>query len=371
MKNTGIAWLDLNFYLDRAYEAFSIPIKKDGYCFLRALQKIVNLDHNLGVTLSSLESYVFSNFEKNFENYAEFFSRTSHTELINQAKRYLQTSVYCSDAVDLMISGAVNSLGANVNIFQSYCGEIQVLQYKKKEAKKTFNLKLHEDHYEAILTKRGYSSADVYSLLAACEDEAEEKPRCLPSYSEVTKRRLKLSRKKTSSGTSSQLFVPAYVSQVKQPEILPNTTFQEEKEEGGWMKIRPRKKTNRLSRKKPHTEAVQKKSPPHTSQPLKKPQEQEEMKERQPGTEFNKNERRTSNSQDKRHSGHKKFSHDFNNNKVSESEDSLQDKSSESLPSINQLSTSAQNKKQKFSQEQDLSEDFCIPETQITSEEKV
>ncbi len=179
-----VPWEQLNEYLDSGFSAFPIHIKRDGYCFLKSIQKILKYNHQTDVKLGNLKNFLMSSFVDNAPAYKNFFIGGTLDTAVEQLVRYFEEGAYYAEAVDLLISATVNTLNANVIIFQKYRGNVQMMKYMKKSAGKTLHLLFHGEHYQAIIEKQTRNLVECLHIMAVEEQEASS------TYSTVAKRRL-------------------------------------------------------------------------------------------------------------------------------------------------------------------------------------
>ncbi len=132
------------------------------------------------------------NFEENKQAYKNFFIGGSLDLAVKQLDEYFDSGVWCSEAVDLLVSATINALNANVMIFQCYQDHVQTVTYTKPHAVKTFHLVFHHDHYQAVLLSQKMDSLTQMHVMQIEDEEANADVSSIStantSYSAIMKR---------------------------------------------------------------------------------------------------------------------------------------------------------------------------------------
>ena len=152
--NLDIPWDQLCIYVYNLRHQV-IPVRVNGFCFLKAVDMVLSCDHNEVVTFDNMESTILGHLVANVKYYKLF-----HTgDILKDAQRYFKFGMYCDNVHDLIIVATASALKLNLTIYQKGLKEnIHILKHNTHAICKEVHLKFTCDpsnvannHYEAML----------------------------------------------------------------------------------------------------------------------------------------------------------------------------------------------------------------------------
>ena len=142
------------------------PVSGNGFCFINAVAKCVQVDHGIKMQLSEGINIIVQNLLENHQNYVDFHTVSAERDklvtnsdmLINESMDFFNSRNYNNDVVDFSVIIIADALGLDLYIYQNYRGKIQVSKYSGGPISKPVYLKFtHDDvkpignHYDSII----------------------------------------------------------------------------------------------------------------------------------------------------------------------------------------------------------------------------
>ena len=153
-------WVNLPDYLSSQHMEV-IPIRGDGFCFLTAVAKVLEVDHKITIPVEKAMEKMMKFLCEHFEKYTGYHQQkselTAGDTLISDVIEFFASRNYNTNIVDLLMQITTDSLDLDLNIFQNNSGQIQVFNFTSTNAYYTINLKFSHNpkhpqgnHYDAI-----------------------------------------------------------------------------------------------------------------------------------------------------------------------------------------------------------------------------
>ena len=180
-------WVNLAEYLSvRQMEVK--PVRGDGFCFLGAVTKVLEVDHKLIVPVQKAMEKIMKFLCENFERYTAYHQQkselTAGDTLISDVIEFFSSHNYNTNIMDLLMQITTDCLDLDLNIFQNNAGQIQVYNFTTSNACYKVNLKFTHDlkhpqgnHFDAI-TK-------IPAVSTLKEHTKKEKSNTIPSSTAV------------------------------------------------------------------------------------------------------------------------------------------------------------------------------------------
>ena len=180
-------WVNLAEYLSvRQMEVK--PVRGDGFCFLGAVTKVLEVDHKVIVPVQKAMEIIMKFLCENFERYTAYHQQkselTAGDTLISDVIEFFSSRNYNTNIVDLLMQITTDCLDLDLNIFQNNAGQIQGYNFTTSNACYKVNLKFTHDlkhpqcnHYDTI-TK-------IPAVSTLKEHTKKEKSNTIPSSTGV------------------------------------------------------------------------------------------------------------------------------------------------------------------------------------------
>ena len=153
LNRSEVPWSELDKALaDFNYEVS--PAKKDGFCFLSALQECLLRDHAMNISLDDIKKLLISEIYQNNYTYEEAYDGGSIYNMLMGLNAYVFNGNWAQNIVDIAVFGAANALGLNICIFKNVNN--RALLYFIKSANpstRDIYMKLDHEHYDSIVWK--------------------------------------------------------------------------------------------------------------------------------------------------------------------------------------------------------------------------
>ena len=106
-------WDQLCFYIYNLSSQIT-PVRADGFCFLHAVEMVLNMDHDEVVTFDSMESTILDHLAAS-ANYYKLF----HTgNVLKDTEGYFKFRMYCENVLNLIVVATARALMLNLTIYQ-------------------------------------------------------------------------------------------------------------------------------------------------------------------------------------------------------------------------------------------------------------
>ena len=180
-------WVNLAEYLS-VHQMEVKPVRGDGFCFLGAVSKVLEVDHKVIVPVQKAMEKIMKFLCENFERYTAYHQQkselTAADTLISDVIEFFSSRNYNTNSMDLLMQITTDCLDLDLNIFQNNAGQIQVYNFTTTNACYKVNLKFTHDlkhpqgnHYDAI-TK-------IPAVSTLKEHSKKEKSNTIPSSTAV------------------------------------------------------------------------------------------------------------------------------------------------------------------------------------------
>ena len=129
------------------------PTKKDGYCFIAALHKCLQHDHQSSMSMDMLKEKLDHEIYKHVEDYRHLYTGTTR-EMLAALDNYLQKGDWAQKIVDIVVIAATKCLSVNICIFKKVNNRAMYyfLPANRPLARDIY-LKYDHEHYDAIVWK--------------------------------------------------------------------------------------------------------------------------------------------------------------------------------------------------------------------------
>ena len=165
-------WCDLSHYLFINHRQV-VRIRGDGFCFLHAISKCLEIDHYFPIDTDTIINHVTEHILENYKKYLPFFAgipnfdqRVSPQDLMcSQALEFFTSRNFNQDVVDILVKVTCDALGLDLVIYQQSEGNIMMVEINGDGVeRKQIKLKFSHDnktgggnHYDSIVNSRKYS----------------------------------------------------------------------------------------------------------------------------------------------------------------------------------------------------------------------
>ena len=113
------------------------PVSDNGFCFLNAVAKRLQVGHGIKIQLSEAINIIVQYLLENHQNYVDFHTVSAKRDklvtnsdmLLNEAMDFFNIRDYNKDVVYLLVTITADALGLDLFIYQNNRGKIQVLKY--------------------------------------------------------------------------------------------------------------------------------------------------------------------------------------------------------------------------------------------------
>ena len=175
------------------------PIRGDGFCFLGAVSKVLEVDCKVIVPVQKAMDKIMKFLCENFERYTAYhqqkFELTAGDTLISDVIEFFSSCNYNTNIVDLLMQITTDCLDLDLNIFQNNAGQIQVYNLTTSNACYKVNFKFTHDlkhpqgnHYDAITKIPAVSTLKVLADVSdfyGWQPTKKEKSNTIPSSTAV------------------------------------------------------------------------------------------------------------------------------------------------------------------------------------------
>ena len=122
-------WVNLSEYLS-LHQMEVKAIKGDGFCFLCAVTKVLEVDHKTTIPVKKVMEKITKFPCENFDKYTAYHQQkselTSGDTLISDVIEFFSSRNYNTNIMDLLMQITTDCLNLDLNIFQNNSGQIQV-----------------------------------------------------------------------------------------------------------------------------------------------------------------------------------------------------------------------------------------------------
>ena len=191
-------WVNLAEYLS-ACQMEVKAVRGDGFCFLSAVTKVLEVDHKLIIPVQKAMEKIMKFLCENFERYTAYHQQkselTTGDTLISDVIEFFSSRNYNTNIVDLLMQITTDCLDLDLNIFQNNAGQIQVYNFTTSKACYTVNLKFTHDlkhpqgnHYDAITKIPAVNTLNVFADVSdfyGWQHTKKEKLNTIPSSTTV------------------------------------------------------------------------------------------------------------------------------------------------------------------------------------------
>ena len=105
------------------------PVSGNGFCFLNAVAKSLQVDHGIKIQLSEAINIIVQHMYVDFHTVSAKRDKlvTNSDMLLNEARDFFNSRNYNNDIVDLLATITADALGLHLYIYHNNRGKIQVL----------------------------------------------------------------------------------------------------------------------------------------------------------------------------------------------------------------------------------------------------
>ena len=147
---TNINWADLDEHL-RLFNMAVYPVAGDGYCYIRSIIKVLQVDYGWHFTIDEVIELVEENVLENLNHYSKWHA-ASKREIVHDTGYYLRGRQYTIDIVDVIVAATADYLRIQLKVFNKYGSKVNIISHTSPNyANCSVYVRLAHEHYDAVV----------------------------------------------------------------------------------------------------------------------------------------------------------------------------------------------------------------------------
>ena len=147
---TNINWIDLDDHL-RHFNMAVYPVAGDGYCYIRSIIKVLQIDYGRKFSIDEIIELVEENILDNLDYYAKWHP-ASKREIVRDTSFFLRGRQYTIDVVDVIVAATADALRIQLKVFNKFGSKVNIISHTSPNfANCSVYVRLAYQHYDAVV----------------------------------------------------------------------------------------------------------------------------------------------------------------------------------------------------------------------------